>query len=62
MKEVKVMFSEKVNAAFEDQDFTEKLATLNNKEDVVAAFAEKGLDYEKDFAAVIEDFDLLKGN
>ena len=56
------MFSEKVNAAFEDQDFTEKLATLNNKEDVVAAFAEKGLDYEKDFAAVIEDFDLLKGN
>ena len=49
------MFSEKVNAVFEDQDFTEKLATLESEEDIVAAFAEKGLDYEKDFAAVLEE-------
>lgn len=48
------MFSEKVNAVFEDQAFTERLAALETKEDVVAAFAEKGVDFEKDIAAVVE--------
>lgn len=47
------MFSENVNAIFEDQVFTEKLATLESEDEVIAAFAEKGLDYEKDFASVV---------
>lgn len=55
------MFSEKVNAVFEDQEFSKKLATLESKEEVIAAFAEKGMDYEKDFASVVNEASFSEG-
>lgn len=44
-------FSKEMEAAMEDEAFQEKLGTLETEEEIKAAFSEKGVDFEKEFAA-----------
>lgn len=43
-------FSKEMDAAMEDEAFQEKLGTLETEEEIKAAFSEKGVNFEKEFA------------